>query len=189
MKVRKPTNSMRKEVFPYEVYTLGMVTCRPNPPNYGGWAYTILKTDEELYHESGYDSNRDDVYMTLYSMISAIEHCEKTITFKRDTYIKIYLDNDIVLDLINTRGYRRWINYGWKTNDLPFINSRGLWTDMFPYFNSQYYGFYDLKSISEYDSSRRKVYDLVDRETRDKEAFYERSRSSNRKHRYVLHEK
>lgn len=161
---------------PYEIHACGLVTCRPIPPNYGGWAYVLSQCDDEIYEEKGGELNTNPLRMQLAAVYHGICKSEEKVTFKRGIRFNIYTDCRALLDVCEYRIYAPWKRYG-VGDRKEYKNNKFYWLNLIKYFEDYHYSFYDLSKVSNYATYKARALTLANGVATEKEKIYEQSRS------------
>lgn len=106
----------------------------------GGWAYVILKNDEKIYEESGYEKNTTNNRMEMLAVINALEKFGCL-----EGHAEIYTDSAYIHNCIEQKWYINWQNNGWVTASRTPVKNKELWERLIPFFDNPRYTFYKVK--------------------------------------------
>lgn len=93
--------------------------CSGNPGK-GGYGAIIIFPDKEIEMSNGFDfttNNRMELLGIIEPLESLSENCE----------ITIITDSQYVVNAINKKWIKSWINKGWKTSDNKPVKNQDLW--------------------------------------------------------------
>lgn len=104
-----------------EIYTDGACSGNPGP---GGWS-AIIHTNDKVVKLNGGEVYTTNNRMELQAVIKGLIYCNK---IKCKT-IYIYSDSAYVLNPINNKWVKRWIERNWKTQKDEDVKNRDLWEE------------------------------------------------------------
>lgn len=104
-----------------EIYTDGACSGNPGP---GGWS-AIIHSNEKVDKIHGSSLNTTNNRMELKAVIECLKFCKN----KECKSIYIYSDSAYVLNPINNKWLKKWIERGWKTSKEEEVKNKDLWID------------------------------------------------------------
>ena len=106
------------------IYTDG--ACKKNPGR-GGWAFVVVKDDEQLHSTYGSEVYTTNNRMEMTAVIKALEYLRDS-GGNGDTY-EVVVDSKYVYDGI-TSWITKWKKNNWKTSVKKDVLNSDLWKEM-----------------------------------------------------------
>ena len=106
-----------------QIYTDGACSGNPGP---GGWAAIIFTNDNKI-NLSGSEKETTNNRMELTAVIKGLTRVIKTETKS----IHIYSDSAYVVNAVNSKWIKKWIERNWKTAKGDQVKNKDLWLQLY----------------------------------------------------------
>lgn len=106
----------------------------------GGWAFVILKDNEKIYEESGFEKDTTNNRMEMLAIITALEKFGCL-----ESHAEIYTDSAYIHNCIDQKWYVNWQKNGWVTASRTPVKNKDLWMRLVPFFEDSRFTFYKVK--------------------------------------------
>lgn len=130
-----------------KIYTDGSTKNNGQQNAIGGWAYIILKDEEILHQENGYQIGATNQQMELLAALKACIYCLNEYNDPFNEYI-IYSDSAYLVNCANQKWYYKWLYNGWMTTKGEPVTNKSYWEQLIPYFESYQFNFHKVKGHS-----------------------------------------
>lgn len=117
----------------YYIYTDGAVSNNGYENSKGGWAYVILKDNDEYISNSGKEDNTTNQRMELMAAIEGLKNINvDELNFEDEVIVKT--DSAYLYNCWEKKWYSKWEVNGWINSNKKKVANRDLWEELIPFF-------------------------------------------------------
>lgn len=114
----------------------------------GGWSFIILEDDEEIFRDSGSQSNTTNNQCEMLAVIKSIQAIEEE-KIVYEGGIKLYSDSAYIVNAFLDNWIIKWEKNGWKTSVGNDVANKLLWKLMIGLKNKYNVEFNHIKRCSD----------------------------------------
>lgn len=131
----------------YYIYTDGAVSNNGYENSKGGWAYIILKDNNEYISNYGKEDNTTNQRMELIAAIEGLKNIEiDKLNFEDEIIVKT--DSAYLYNCWKNNWYSKWEINGWINSNKQRVANKELWEELIPFFKNSNVLFEKVKGHS-----------------------------------------